>query len=163
MGKSERPEFFSCPGEPGIFKVDGMRKHLRKRDGFTLTEIMVVIIVVGLLASIAAPPMFRFAASNRLQTTSDRLAADLQFARQMAVSANTIMQFTSDDAGWSVTNPTTGDVMREREFKHGMSFGADIQANFYPWGMADAKVFNVTNKAGTMVVTLLPTGFVEVN
>ena len=140
-----------------------MRKHLRERGGFTLTEVMVVIIVVGLMASIAAPPFFRFVASNRLQTQSDRLAADLQYARQLAVSKNTIMQFSSDDAGWSVTNPVTGDVLREREFKHGMTFGADIEANFYPWGMADAKVFNVQNSAGTIVVTLLPTGMVEVH
>ena len=140
-----------------------LRDGIRERGGFTLTEIMVVIIVVGLLASIAAPPMFRFVASNRLQTQSDRLAADLQYARQLAVSGNTIMQFTSDDVGWSVVNPTTGDVLREREFKHGMNFGADIEANFYPWGMADAKVFNVHNSAGTIVVTLLPTGMVEVN
>ena len=117
----------------------------------------------GHQAGIAAPPTFRFVQSNRLQTQADRLAADLQYARQLAVSHNQIMQFSSDDAGWSVTNPATGDVIREREFKHGMGLGGDFEANFYPWGMADPQVFNVRNSAGTIVVTLLPTGMVEVN
>ena len=139
-----------------------MRKFFSERRGFTLTEIMVVILVVGLLAGMAAPPMFRFVASNRLQTMSDRLAADLQYARQMAVSSNTVVRFASDAEGWTVTNTATGDVVRERELKHGLDIGGEAEADFFPWGMAEARVFNVNNSAGNIVVTLLPTGMVEV-
>jgi prepilin-type N-terminal cleavage/methylation domain-containing protein len=140
-----------------------MRKHLRERRGFTLTEMMIVILIVGLIAGIAAPPTFRFVQSNRLQTQADRLAADLQYARQIAVSNNTVMRFESNEEGYALTNPATGEILRERQLKHGMDIGGEIRANFYPWGMADAQVFNVENSSGTMVVTLLPTGMVEVH
>ena len=127
-----------------------------------MTEMMIVILIVGLMAAIAAPPTFRFVQSNRLQTQADRLAADLQYARQVAVSNNTLMRFEADADGYSLTNPVTGEVMRARELKHGMDIGGEIQLNFYPWGMADMQVFNVENSSGTMVVNLLPTGMVEV-
>lgn len=139
-----------------------MRKLLRERRGFTLTEMMVVILIVGLIAGIAAPPTYHFVQSNRLQTQADRLAADLQYARQVAVSRHTTMRFTSNAAGYEVADPVTGDVLRARELKHGMDIGGELQANFYPWGMADALVFNVENSSGRMVVSLLPTGMVEV-
>ncbi len=130
--------------------------------GFTLTEIMIVIMIVGIIASIAAPPLFRFVASNRLQTQTDRLAADLQYARQLAVSTNSTMRFDTTDDGYKVTN-AAGDVIRERELKHGLDLGADHTANFYPWGMADSEVFNLSNSTGTLTVNLMPTGMVEVH
>mgnify|MGYP000659297198 CR=1 FL=1 len=60
-----------------------------------------------------------------------------------------------------LTNPVTGDVIREKAYEHGLGLDATQTADFFPWGMADAKVFNVKNSAGTIVVTLLPTGIVE--
>ena len=130
--------------------------------GFTLTEIMIVIMIVGIIAGISAPPLFRYVASNRLQTQTDRLAADLQYARQLAVSTNSTVRFDTTDDGYQVTN-VAGDVIREREFKNGLDLGADHSTNFYPWGMADAEVFNVTNSTGTLTVNLMPTGIVEVH
>ena len=133
------------------------------RQGFNLIELMVVIAIVGVIAGIAAPPIFRYVESNRLQTNADRLAADLQYARSLSISQGAILRFASTPAGYQLTNPITGDLIREKNFAHGLELGDDQTADFYPWGMADAKVFNVHNSAGTIVVTLLPTGMVEVN
>ncbi len=140
-----------------------MRYQQCSRRGFTLTEIMIVILIVGIMAGIAAPPMFRYVASNRLQTQTDRLAADLQFARTVSVSRNVLMRFATVEGGYQLVNTASGDVLRERELKHGLDLGADLAVNFYPWGMADAQVFNLSNSAGTMTVNLLPTGMVEVH
>jgi len=135
----------------------------RGRGGFTLVEMMVVIGIVGILATISAPPIFRYMESSRLQTNTDRMAADLQYARSLSISNSQILRFTTTLAGYKLTNPNTGDVIRERAFDHNMVLGAAQSSDFYPWGMADAKIFNISNHSGARQINLLPTGIVEVN
>lgn len=133
-----------------------------RRQGFTLIELMVVIAIVGVIAGISAPPIFRYVASNRLQTSADRLAADLQYARALSISTSTILRFTSTPAGYQLTDPVSGDVIREKQFSDEMGLGVNQTADFYPWGMADATVFNISNHSDNVVVNLMLTGIVEV-
>ena len=133
------------------------------RQGFNLIELMVIIAIVGIIAGIAAPPIFRYVNSNRLQTHADRLAADLQYARTLSISNSVILRFTSTPAGYQLTNPVTGEVIREKNFEHGLGLDRNTTADFYPWGMADPAVFNISNSTGDMVVNLMPTGIVEVH
>ncbi len=135
----------------------------RSRRGFSLIEMMVVITIVGIIAGISAPPIFRYVASNRLEANADRMGADLQYARTLSISTSTILRLTSTQAGYTLTDPLTGTIIRENNFRNGMQLAADQTADFFPWGMADAAVFNLSNSTGTMTVNLLPTGIVEVN
>lgn len=133
------------------------------RGGFSLVEIMVILTVVGLMASIAAPPMFRYLQSNELQTNSDRLAADLQYARSLAVANGMVLRFTATTDGYTLTDPVNGTVIRDQDFKAGLNLAAAATADFFPWGMANATVFNLSNGAGARQINLLPTGVVEVH
>ena len=135
----------------------------RSRRGFSLIELMVIITIVGIIAGISAPPIFRYVNSNRLETHADRLAADLQYARTLSISTSTILRFSSTPAGYQLTDPISGTIIREKNFDHGLGFAAAKTADFFPWGMADATVFNISNSTGAMTVNLLPTGIVEVN
>jgi len=122
------------------------------RQGFNLIELMVVVAIVGVIAGISSPSIFRYVNSNRLQTQADRLAADLQYTRSLSISTATILRFTSTPTGYQVTNPVNGD----------MGLGIAQTSDFFPWGMADPNVFNITNATGTITVNLMPTGIVEV-
>lgn len=133
------------------------------RSGFTMTEMMVVIGIVGILATVTAPPVFRYVQSNRLRTNADRMAADLQYARSLSIANSEILRFAATPAGYQLTNPNTGVVIREANFAHGLSLPDDRTADFYPWGMADQTVFNMSNSAGNVQINLLPTGIVEVH
>ncbi len=128
-----------------------------------MVEMMVVIGIVGIIATISAPPIFRYVQSNRLQTNTDRLAADLQYARTLSIASSSILRFTATPVGYKLENPNTGALIRETDFGHDLELDMAQTADFYPWGMADASVFNITNAAGTNQVTLLPTGLVEVH
>jgi len=132
------------------------------RRGFTLVEMMVVIGVVGIIATISAPPIFRYVQSNRLQTNADRMAADLQYARTLSIANSQILRFTSTPVGYQLLNPNTGVVLRETDLSHDLSLAVNQSADFYPWGMADATIFNIANGAGNIQINLLPTGIVEV-
>ena len=133
------------------------------RQGFNLIELMVIVAIVGVIAGIAAPSIFRYVNSNRLQTHADRLAADLQYARSLSISTSVILRFSSTPGGYQLTNPISGDVIREKNFDHGLGLDQDQTADFYPWGMADPTVFNISNSTGALVVNLMPTGIVEVH
>jgi prepilin-type N-terminal cleavage/methylation domain-containing protein len=131
--------------------------------GFTLVETMLVICLVGVMASMAAPPFFRYLASTKLATQADRMVADLQYARSLSVANSQILRFSVTTGGYQLTNPVTGLVIRDSNFCEGLGLDAARVADFYPWGMADPVVFTLSNQAGTKQITVMPTGLVEVN
>jgi Tfp pilus assembly protein FimT len=133
------------------------------RHGFSLVEIMVIIGIVGVMATLVAPPIFRSVQSNRLQTSADRMAADLQYARSLSIANSQILRFAATAAGYQLTNPNTGVVIRESVFDHDMTLTVNQTTDFYPWGMADTQVFNLSNNTGNRQINLLPTGIVEVH
>ena len=132
------------------------------RRGFSLTEMMIVILVIGIMATVSMPPMFRYIQSNRLRTDTDRMAADLQYARSLSVARGDILRFQSTPAGYTLTNPNTGVVIRQHNFDHGMALGGNAVIDFFPWGMADAAVLTISNSTGTNQINVMPTGMVEV-
>ena len=132
------------------------------KKGFTLVETMLVICLVGVLASMAAPPFFRYLASNQLATQADRMVADMQYARSLSVANSQILRFSVTQAGYTLTNPVNGAVLREYDFTEGLSLDRDQTADFFPWGMANQAVFTLSNHGGAKQITLLPTGLVEV-
>jgi len=134
----------------------------RSRQGFSLIEVMFVIMIAGIIAGVSAPPVFRYVNSNRLQTNADQLAADLQYARSLSIANSSILRFTATPGGYQLTNPVTGAVIRTKNLKYGLGLEAEQTADFYPWGMADATIFNITNNTGTVAINLMPTGIVEV-
>jgi type II secretory pathway pseudopilin PulG len=127
-----------------------------------MVEAMIVIIIVGVMTALAGPPFFRYLTSNRLQTGTDRLVSDLQYARSLSVSSSEILRFTATAGGYRVTNPISGAVIRETNFDHGLNLAAVATTDFYPWGMADPVVLTLSNTAGNKQISVLPTGIVEV-
>ncbi len=138
------------------------RKILPDRAGFSLVEIMIVITLFGILVTVSAPPMFQFIQSHRLQTSSDRMIADLQYTRTLAISNGAILRFAATEGGYQVTNPVTGDVIRRRDFDDGLALAAAVTTDFFPWGMANAATFDLQSGSQTRQIQVLPTGLVEV-
>ena len=141
-----------------------MRQRLSRRTcrGFSLVEMMIVVGLIGLLATISAPPMYRYIQSNRLATNTDRMVADLQYARAVSIANGQVIRVDSNTAGYRVVNPSSGQVLRQQNFDDGLALAAIQQVRFFPWGMADAAVYNITGPVGAKQLNLLPTGIVEV-
>jgi type II secretion system protein H len=134
----------------------------RANQGFTLVELMVILGLVGLLISISVPSMQGYMRANRLDVTCDQLSSDLALTRSLAVAQGRILRFSATTAGYQITDPDNGDVIRQRTFGGDIALGAATQADFFPWGAADATILDLGNGCQTRTVNILPTGIVEV-
>jgi prepilin-type N-terminal cleavage/methylation domain-containing protein len=57
---------------------------MRTRGGFTVFELLVVLVLAGIVAGTALPRVSRALAENRLQRAASVVVADLQLAHSMA-------------------------------------------------------------------------------
>ena len=88
-------------GEPSI---DTRRSANRRRGlskGFTLIEMITVVAVLGVIASIAAPGMRSFAASQKVKALAYDMTADLLLARSEALKRNATVSITASGADWA--------------------------------------------------------------
>ena len=79
---------------------------LNTKSGFTLLEIIIVIIIVGVLASLALPRFFKTIEYSRAQEALNNLSVIRQAMERCALRANTYVgcdTFTALD----ITDPTT--------------------------------------------------------
>ncbi len=73
-----------------------MNKIRRNNRGFTLTELMIVITIFGLIAVMSVPNYKRFMMGWRLNGETQHLASALRTARSSAVMKNVDVVFTFD-------------------------------------------------------------------
>lgn len=87
--------------------------------GFTLTEALVVMFIVGVLAAIAFPAMSTFLTTQAVRSTSYDLFADLIYARSEAIARGTTVSVigaggTDWKQGWTIRENAGGTVLRSQ-------------------------------------------------
>ena len=89
----------------------------RREAGFTATEILVVLVIVGIMAALAMPSMSGLLATQAVRAASYDLNADLVFARSQAITRATDVSVTGTTgtdfkAGWTITEAAGGSTLR---------------------------------------------------
>lgn len=87
--------------------------------GFTMIELMVVVTVAVVLATLAVPSFSQFIIGQRVKTASFDLASSLLLARSEAIKRNadvTVAPKTAADwaGGWSVTTPLASTALSDQ-------------------------------------------------
>lgn len=103
-----------------------------RQRGFSLIELMVVVAMVAIFASLAAPSFSNFVVGQRVKTTAYDLATSLLLARSEALKRNQTVTVAPTDttAGWAggwqvVANKTLGtDTVATQSAASGVTFGA---------------------------------------
>lgn len=83
-----------------------------RQQGFTLIEVLVVIVMIAVLLAIAAPSFVNFTASQRVKTSSFEFYAALSFARSEAIKRRQLVTVapvgSNWSGGWNVSAPVGG-------------------------------------------------------
>lgn len=86
-----------------------MQNKIHRQDGFTLTELVVVVAILGLLLAVAAPNFRVFLVNREIRSAAESLQYGLRTARAEAAKRNQSIQFSTTFAagayGFNVTAP----------------------------------------------------------
>lgn len=85
----------------------------RARRGLTVIELVVVIALIGMMASVVAPSLFSFEGSGAAETTIDRVEALIRFGRTAAIERAQRVVLTIDPGTgrfWLDVPDTTGMI-----------------------------------------------------
>ena len=70
------------------------------REGFTLLEIIVVVVILAIAAAMVVP-MMSSGAQTKVLAAAQMLAADMEYAKSMAITRGRVYRVTFDEAGES--------------------------------------------------------------
>ena len=78
-----------------------MLRNLKKREGFTLIELMIVVAIIGILAAIAIPNFIKFQLRSKAGESKVNLAAIRTAEESYFAEAGTYMDWPSQPAAFS--------------------------------------------------------------
>lgn len=93
-------------------KATRLRPHLRaKRQGFSLPELVIVVLITGITAAVAMPKFVDSLQKYRVNNAADRVVGDLARAQSAAYAASTsrTVTFTVATSQYQLANVTSVD------------------------------------------------------
>lgn len=125
-------------------RSDAIRARLCRASGFTLIELMVVVAIMAIAASLAGPGFRQALANYRVRSAAESMMTGLNLARAEAVKRNSPVTFTLNavGSGWTIAQVAPATVIQ---------------------GRSDGDSPGVTTASSTSsrIATFLPTGQVD--
>lgn len=108
-----------------IKKLSQHSPSARAQTGFTLIELMIVVTLLGIFATIAVPSLNQFVNKSRTQSFNNDLVALLQYARATAVEQRTFIRVCKGAKSLTVQRDCTkGAPIRELTIPGTLSLNA---------------------------------------
>jgi len=145
---------------------------MRSRDGFTLTELLIVLVLLSIIGGITVAQVGRMLGQTRVQRAASVVAADMKMAHALAGRARRPVRISIDSANRVIrvrdfSTPTT--VYSERHFHAAGEYPvqtfivSDTSLLVYPNGLAaGALSVTVGTTSGSRQVTMTRAGQVRV-
>lgn len=85
--------------------MSSVRKSRPALAGFTLVELAIVVLILGILAAVGAPKFTESLMRARIDSAAKRVAADIRYAQSVArsKSTNQVISFAVGTDGYSLT------------------------------------------------------------
>jgi prepilin-type N-terminal cleavage/methylation domain-containing protein len=187
MGKRWAPWFLGEKGMDFAGFITKMRRKADKRDmdmkakknprgnqqGFTITEMLIVLILIAIITGIAYGAFHRMAINSNLRTAARDIASDFALLKQRAMAESRMYQLTVTIPGsYTLEQCTTQDnpcpswtkiqVKNLSDFGTGIIFTGTTSPTLYSFqarGTATAGTIDLTNsRNSTATVSINATG-----
>lgn len=129
--------------------------------GFTLTEMLVTIAVMGILLGITAPAVSGYLRSSRVSGASNKLVADIHYANTLAREQRRTVQLQFGSGSYAIATVSPSAVLLTRELPDDVTATASDTVSFYAWGLTDAATILVCNAHDSTTIRLTATGSVS--
>lgn len=157
---------------------NGLKRVCVDRRGFSLTELLTVIAIIGIVTAVAMPSFLAMQPSRRLNGASREVFGKLMWARAQAVEENITYSVTfptnhsmtiirdANGNGAADTGETTESIDIQTDYSD-CTFsvsGGDTIPNFLGRGTTNGDTtITISNSAGSRVVTVSLTGNIRIN
>ncbi len=152
---------------PSKKEINWAVPNLLHQAGFTLTELMIAIVIVGIMATIAVPNILGEIPKFRLNGAMRQIAGDLMAARMMAIKQNKNIKVTFiNEYEYEICeDPCPDPKPKPKNINsfHGVTMGTGNHPTFSPRGTSTNETINVSNSSGAKTITVAITGRVKIN
>jgi prepilin-type N-terminal cleavage/methylation domain-containing protein len=149
-----------------------LTRPLQNSQGFTLLEILIVTLIIGVLAEVMAMNMISYMPQRRLSGATRQLTWDLMGARMKAIKLrkNVVVVFVGDHTYtvWTDTNKNGVVDTGEEEVKnihtnyHDVNITSTSNTTFGSRGTCNnMATITLTNSSGSKTITVNVAGFVK--
>lgn len=83
------------------------KSFLRRRPGFSLIELMIIIVILGVLAAVAVPALMRYVRRSKTSEASDKLSLMYRGSAAYLINANTNVKRGIDGIGLPLMFPAS--------------------------------------------------------
>jgi type IV fimbrial biogenesis protein FimT len=95
---------------------------MRNGEGFTLIELMIVLVILAVMAFVALPNINVWLQNTQIRTAGEAILNGMQLARAEAIRRNSAMEMRMDvHSGWTVRVVSSGEVIQSRLHTEGTS------------------------------------------
>ena len=149
------------------------RPRFKSRSGFTLLEMVLVLLILTIVVAMAAPSLRGFWHGSRIKDAGDQIMAVTRFARTQAISDGTVYRLNiapDGDGYWLTMQSAEGFTQLPSEFgrQYDLPDDARIQlmkldgsgadhVDFFPNGRTEASSIKLSASGQNDIVLTCPT------
>lgn len=126
----------------------------RNARGYTLSELMVVFAVIGIIMMATIPSFASYVRSSRLSGATSTLANDLHYARALANSQHTNYELRRTTTGYSLVRLSPASTVLSRTLPSGVTITSAGSTTFYSWGLTQPATITLQQGDKSRVVSL---------
>lgn len=141
---------------------------MQKQAGFTLLEVVIVVAIIGILATVAVPSFMGWTPGYKLKSAVMDLTSSLQYARMRAIKEDRNCSVTFDKTAGTCDLACLGKTIDLSDYSTSVEFSSVSPAtfDFTPRGMTDAggicEIFLADSQASqTYRIRIMPTGTMD--